>query len=211
MDAQLNELRKKQEQWSMSDTQYPERFSQLTPYRSPTAILESRLPPLEGFAPPLYGSTTPLSHYWYVLLNRRWMILSAAAVLGAIVAVWSFRMTPVYEGTARLEIEPEASLMLSQSSSNVFQKVDADDIFLQTQIQVLRSDTLAWQTIEQLNLAGHLEAPAAKGAAALDPGRRKAQLISAFVSHLKVEQVPKTRLLSVSFLDSDPQLAAQVA
>jgi polysaccharide biosynthesis transport protein len=195
----------------MTDNRSPERPGQLITYNSPTAIVESRLPPaFEERASNLQGET-PLATYWYVLLKRRWTIITAVAVLTAIAAILSFFTTPIYQATARLEIDSEAPLLQSQSSSDVYQKVDADDIFLQTQIQVLKSENLAWQTIEQLNLANHLAGLPADAAAPQISGKRKVQLIGAFIGRLKVDEVPKTRMLSVSFQDRDPQFAARVA
>ena len=189
---------------------------QLEPPRQLT--LHKRLPRLvSANTSPAFGETStnvrgqlPLAEYWYVLRKRRWTILAVVVLLTAITAVLSSLMTPMYEATARLEIEPETPLLQSQSSSDVYQKVDADDVFLQTQIQLLKSDTLAWQTIEQLNLAQHLGGISAQGVPQ-DSDGSKVQLIGAFNSRLKVEQVAKTRMLSVSFQDPDPKVAAQVA
>jgi capsular exopolysaccharide synthesis family protein len=191
----------------MSDNQYSEQSDQLS-YKRPTTIVESRVPALEERAPNMLGYT-PVATYWYMLLKRRWTIITVAAVLTAIAAVLSFLTTPVYQATARLEIEPETPVL--QSSSDMYQKVDADDISLQTQIQVLKSENLAWQTIEQLHLASHLGGAPADGAATQESDKSKVQLIGSFNRRLTVEQIPKTRMLSVSFQDSDPQLAAQVA
>ena len=191
----------------MSDNQCPETSSQLIAYK-PLRIVEARVPPALDRASNMDGDA-PLATFWYVLIKRRWTIIAAATVLTAIAAVLSFRMTPIYEATARLEIEPETPLL--QASSDGYEKVDADEVFLQTQIQVLKSESLAWQTIEQLKLASHLDGLSADKAATGEYDKRKVQLIAAFKSGLKVEQVPKTRMLSVSFQDADPQLAAQVA
>ena len=197
----------------MSDSQLPEKSNQLIPYKtydSRPAIVESRPPTLEELAPDMHGDTPPLASYWYVLLKRRWTVIATAAVLTAIAAGLSFRMTPIYSATARLEIDPETPLLESNSSSGLYEKVEVDDTFLQTQIQVLRSERLAWQTIEQLHLASHLGGAPADEGATQQSEKRKVQLIGAFITRLKVEQVPRTRMLSVSFEDSDPQLAARV-
>jgi len=119
-------------------------------------------------------------------------------------------MTPVYQATARLEIEAETPQLQSTSSSDVYQKTDVDDVSLQTQIQVLKSESLAWATIQQLNLEGALS-DLHSNSANLDADTRKVRLIGAFESHLKVDQVPKTRMLAVTFESRDPHLAAQVA
>ena len=86
---------------------------------------------------------------WNVLSKRRMTICITAFLLTAAVAIISFRMTPVYRATGRLEIEPETPLLQANSD---YQRADADEVFLQTQIQVLRSENLAWQTIQQLHL-----------------------------------------------------------
>ena len=57
----------------------------------------------------------------------------------------------------------------------------------------------------------HLDGGPADAAGVQESDKRKVQLIGAFRSRLKVEQVPRTRMLSVSFQDPDPQVAAQVA
>ena len=97
----------------------------------------------------------PLSAYWYILFRRRWTIAAVALILTAIVAVVSFWMTPIYKATARVEVEPETPQL--EASSDPYHKSDADDVFLQTQIQVLQSETLAWQTIQDLDLAQKLD------------------------------------------------------
>ena len=197
----------------MNENQPLEPSSKLITYRSPAAIVGARLPAAFEDRVPGMQETTPLAAYWYILLRRRWTIIAAVTLLTAMAAILSFLMTPTYEATARLEIEPETPLL--QSSSDVYEKVDVDDTFLQTQIQVLRSETLAWQTIEQLNLASHLGGLAAlQGGVQADnkaDNKMKLRLIGAFNSRLKVDQVPKTRLISVTFQDADPQLAADVA
>src|SRR5579862_1395213 len=182
---------------------------QLITYSPPTQIVQSRMVPALDERGPSPQENTPLTAYLYVLLKRRWTILSVAGVLTAIAVFVSFRATPIYEATARLEIDDETPQL--QSSSDVYQKTDADDVYLQTQIQVLESENLAWQTIQQFNLAQHLNPVPADKAATQPSDRQNVELIGAFRSRLKVEQVPRTRMLAVSFQDPDPKIAAQVA
>jgi len=199
----------------MSDNRYIPPSRQLITYAPPTEIVESRMVPALDERSPNPEGGTPLAAYWYVLLKRRWTILAAAALLTTIASVISFRTTPIYEATARVEIDDETPQL--QSSSEAYQKADVDDVFLQTQIQVLRSESLAWQTIEQLKLAPHFDGLPVDKVAIQESDkhegsdRRKVQLIGAFRSRLKVDQIPKTRMLTVSFQDPDPQVAAQVA
>jgi succinoglycan biosynthesis transport protein ExoP len=151
----------------------------------------------------------PLSAYWYILFRRRWTIAAVALILTAIVAAVSFWMTPIYKATARVEVEPETPQL--EASTDPYHKSDADDVFLQTQIQVLQSETLAWQTVQDLDLVQKLNVVLPDKPTKEDIEKHKVELIQAFDDNLKVETIPKTRMLSVSFESHDPQLAAQVA
>jgi capsular exopolysaccharide synthesis family protein len=194
----------------MSDNYLPT-SRQLIPRASPAEIIESPMTRiLDERVTDGHGDST-LAGYWYVVWKFRWTIALAMVTLTAIAAAISLLTTPVYEATARLEIEPETPLLQSQSSSDIYQKTDADDTFLQTQIQVIESETLAWQTIEELKSASHLDRSPISAGTLQEFDKHKVQLIGAFRSRLRVEQVPKTRMLLVTFQDADPQVAAQVA
>jgi polysaccharide biosynthesis transport protein len=191
----------------MSDGQHPEASRESVLYNRLQAAREPlMLPTLEEGA---WGSerNVPLAAYWYVLLKHRWTIFSVTFVLTTVAAIVSFLMTPIYKATAHLEIEPETP----GASADLYQRADADDPFLQTQIQVLKSENLAWQTIEQLGLAGKLGVIPLEALTKEEIDKHKVQLIGAFENDLKIELLPKTRMLSVGFEGPEPELAAQVA
>ena len=148
-----------------------------------------------------------LATYWHTLMKRRWTIATVIIVVTVLAAIISFRMEPVYKATARVQVESETPLI--QSLQDLFQKSTADDEFVQTQIQVLKSENLAWRTIEDLDLTNSLIKP--KKLAKIPLDQRKVKLIDAFKKRLSVELTPKTRMLAVSYEDPNPQLAARVA
>ena len=148
-----------------------------------------------------------LATYWHTLMKRRWTIATVAMIVTVLAAIVSFRMEPVYKATARVQVDSETPLI--QSLQDLFQKTTADDEFVQTQIQVLKSESLAWRTIDELGLKDSLIKP--KKLAKIPPDQRKVKLIGAFEDNLNVELTPKTRMLAVSYEDHDPQLAAKVA
>src|SRR5438046_9239452 len=92
-----------------------------------------------------------LQTYWNIVNKRRWTIATVAFIATLLVAIASFKMTPIYEATARLDIEADTPQI--QSLSDLYRQVPTDDAFIGTQIQVLESDNLAQRTIEQLGLA----------------------------------------------------------
>ncbi|HUI43962.1 MAG TPA: polysaccharide biosynthesis tyrosine autokinase [Terriglobia bacterium] len=151
-----------------------------------------------------------LRAYWHVLAKRRWTILTATCILVALVAVVSFKMRPVYQATARVEVEAEAPQI--QSLSDLYRSTPSDGAFLQTQVNVLESDTLAWETIQQLGLAGKAEFSSAAGTDLSDlaPSRR-GRLIRAFRERLHVELMRNSRMLEIRFESTDAPLAAAVA
>ncbi len=148
-----------------------------------------------------------LATYWHTLMKRRWTIATVAIIITVLAAIVSFRMEPVYKATARVQVESETPLI--QSLQDLFQKSTADDEFVQTQIQVLKSENLAWKTIEELDLTTSLIKP--NKLAKIAPDKRKVKLIDAFKKQLSVELTPKTRMLDISYEDPNPQLAAKVS
>lgn len=101
---------------------------------------------------PSEGDTfASLRAYWDILSRRRWEVSTVVLVVLTIVTIYSFKMKPVYQATARLEIDAETPQI--QSLKDLSEKMPIDDTFLQTQVRVLQSDNLAWETIQQLGLA----------------------------------------------------------
>jgi len=151
--------------------------------------------------------------YWQILLKHCWTVVAVALVAAIVVAIVSFRMQPVYEATARVEVE--AATPEIQSLNDLFRSLPSDDAFLQTQVNVLRSENLAWRTIQQLGLGDKPGfAPPGGGGKRPPAGPQTAaqnRLIRAFRNHLRVQLMRDSRMVEVGFESIDPQLAAQIA
>src|SRR6059058_218643 len=98
-----------------------------------------------------FESFSYLQAYWNIVNKRRWTIATFAFIATLLVAVASFKMTPIYEATARLDIEADTAQI--QSLNDLYRQLPTDEAFIGTQIQVLESNNLAQRTIEQLGLA----------------------------------------------------------
>ena len=153
-----------------------------------------------------------LHSYRYVIVKHRWLIISVAVGLTMLMTIYSAMMKPEYRSTARILVETESPDL--PTSSEVIHTAPADDFtFLSTQLNVLQSDNLAWQTIEQLQLSGTAEFDKYTGnndgshSAAVN----KTQLIELFKDRLTVERKRDTRMIEVSFDSINPQVAARVA
>jgi polysaccharide biosynthesis transport protein len=151
--------------------------------------------------------------YWRMLTEHSWTIFTAAFIVTTLVALITFRLQPVYLATARLEIE--AATPEIRQLSDLFANMPADDMFFQTQVSVLESDNLAWQTIEQLRLGENpaFFAPSQKRGEAQraePPDTIQSTLLAVFKGSLQVEALRNSRIMTVSFESTDPGLAARV-
>jgi capsular exopolysaccharide synthesis family protein len=154
-----------------------------------------------------------LANYADVLFKHRVLILAVAVLVTGLAALYAFKVHPVYRATARLEIEPETRYIQS-GVDGVQNAPGEEEMFLSTQVDVLQSDSVARQTIEQLQLAAEPEFKAVVDE--LPPDKRSAAaveiaLTGEFKQHLIVERQKDTRMLMVHYESHDPQLAAKVA
>ena len=169
---------------------------------------------------------------WGILSRRRNIVLSVLLVTIGIAAALFAVSTRLYKGFAEIQVQKESADALSMDTvmgpESQGDAVDAN-ITLQTQAQILQSETLALQVIKELNLEKTrgfqphfnpigwvLGLFAPKGIpdpvnVPLEeaPGRR-ARVFKIFESHLKVKPVPNTRLIDIEYLNEDPQTAAAV-
>src|SRR6185312_13660734 len=167
------------------------------------------------------------SELFRVLQKRKLIIFGCIALMMGLALAASLYMTPKYEATAEMEINKENSDMLGLDDMTGMMGGGASDsldynVTLQTQAEVLQSDTLAFQVVEQLGLEKRKEFTLKPGLTNADevnaemklpleqaPLRR--QLISkVWEKHLKVKTVPGTRMIEVTFLSPDRQVAANV-
>src|SRR5947208_6253961 len=60
-----------------------------------------------------FESFSYLQAYWNIVNKRRWTIATVAFIATLLVAIASFKMTPIYEATARLDIEADTAQIQS--------------------------------------------------------------------------------------------------
>ena len=121
----------------------------------------------------------------WALYRRKWLIATVVAVALAGAAVYNRTTTPVYEARARLLLEPNIPDVVPFRASNADQ--GRLDYYL-TQLEVLKSQSIARKTLETLNL---LDA---------DPRRQPAQvsqLLRALVVVPVRTDVGESRVISI--------------
>src|SRR5277367_6206498 len=111
------------------------------------------IPPASTFFPWEQTRREPhLLDYVIILRKHLWLILAFLLTVVTVVTITSFKMKPVYQAAARVEVDKESQNTLQfQDASSYDESVDTDT-YLETQTKILESETLAFQTIKSLNL-----------------------------------------------------------
>ena len=155
-----------------------------------------------------------LLDYVIVLRKHQWLILTFLLTVVTVVTIASFKMKPIYEAAARVEVDKESqAATLPFQDANAYDEYIDMDNYLETQTKILESETLAFQTIRSLDLAKYPEFGGTSGPPAFGQGDAAPQrpaILGAFLGDLTVKRVPNSRLIEVSFAAEDPRLAAQI-
>jgi polysaccharide biosynthesis transport protein len=166
-----------------------------------------------------------LLDYWNVIVAHRWTVIAVFVAVVAATTVWTLRQVPIYQATARLQIDKENQNVLS--FKDVYQIETASDDTLKTQFEILKSRSLARRVIADLHLDRETEfkgrspgivqgyvrwirslLPLPRNSSGNDDPLR--ELVDEYISRLEVEPVRQARVVNVSFTATDPELAARV-
>jgi polysaccharide biosynthesis transport protein len=161
-----------------------------------------------------------------IVRRRMWIILGCVAGGLMLALAASFMMTPKYESVSVIEINKENSDALGLESPTAALSDGGDPlehtITMETHAKALQSDTLALQVIDQLRLDARPEFKWAPSFASSKEERsevslplekaphHRESLLRAFHKNLKVKAVSNTRMIEVSYLSPDRQVAADV-
>ena len=150
-------------------------------------------------------------------------ILVAAIALGVLVTLL---MRPLYVATSQVLIEQQADSIIEDADTQAVMPAQETQRFLQTQVDVIQSRSLAQRVVEAENLASSEAFFAAQGeemptAESLDGSGyggergldrlRRDSAINLLMEGLQVELPVESRLVSIRFESGDPQLAADLA
>ena len=107
------------------------------------------LGPVRSYGPAA-NEPTQLRDYLFVVLKRKWLILSLCLVVTSLVAVQMFRQPSIYQAESTIRIEQRTKNVLKTTEFVVNAQPDAN--FWGTQIKLLQSPTLARQVALTLDL-----------------------------------------------------------
>jgi len=170
-----------------------------------------------------------------ILQRRRALVGSIILAFVTLAGIYCAVCTRRYQATAVIQLQKQSAdamgldSLMSSAAGGASDALNAN-IDLQTQANILQSETLALRTIKELHMestydftphfspigwvmglvtggGGPVDVPGAKLEGS--PGRRE-RALKTFSGNLAVKPVSGTRLIEISYRNPDPKLAAQV-
>lgn len=149
---------------------------------------------------------------WYILrVLRKWWWLIALCII-AITSATAYivnNMTPIYRSASLLEVKQQETKILDGSS---IEDIDANKDFFTTQVELLRSEKLIEDVVENLNLLSdpYFSNQDDPNWASQPREEKFRSVVDAFKANLGVSPVGRSRLIQVSFEHDDPSKAADI-
>ena len=152
-------------------------------------------------------------------LRCRWLLILILAVVGAVLGLLASRLAvPMFSATATIEVnrQSDSPIGVSNLTATPQQFGSSEEMIstLLTQQAELQSARVGLAVIDQLHLAPvflHPRKTNAQPPSGLLSHADQERVLAVFESRLKVSQVKDTKLIEVTFTDSDPQRAAEIA
>ncbi len=95
-----------------------------------------------------------LRQLWRIISKYRWLIISVFAACAVTALIASMLMRPVYRAATLIEVKPNQRVVKFE---NLQQSDLKDREFLNTQVNILRSESVAKAVIDKAELAGDPE------------------------------------------------------
>ena len=170
------------------------------------------------------------------IYHRRRMIIYGVLITCCILAgIYCTVCTRRYKATGVIQVQKEGAdamgledLMSGSGSGGDSNPLQANTE-LQTQAQILQSETLAVHTVQSLNMENNYDfrphrngltwflgmfssnpVPDPKGTSLEDSPRRRQNAVRVFSKNLEVTPITGTRLIEIDYTNPDPKLAADV-
>ncbi len=167
-----------------------------------------------------------LRDYLHVLSGRRWILATIFTGVLAAAIISNFMEKPVYTATVTIKIDKGTPNILDFKGA--YESSQNDDDYYQTQYKILKSRNVAARVIRKLDLGRSREfAPKSvqsafkDGAMLIFPfllrnggsqtGGHARDIVKPFLKRVRVNPVPNSQLVNVSFTAHDPALARNAA
>src|SRR5258707_3699806 len=141
-----------------------------------------------------------------VFKRSLWRILLVIALAVFAAAVYVMMTPRGYTSTAQIMIESQKQQLLWQTPGLL--DLTVDNAQVESQVEILRSERIASQVIDRLNLIEDAEFQASQAPSKFEQHRLA---VAAFVNALGVRRVGQSYIIEISFSSRDPEKAARIA
>jgi len=174
-----------------------------------------------------------LADYWKIIWKRKWIIILSLVVVTASALVFSYLQTPIYEASTTLYIKKKGA---TSGGIDIFGGAGgfSTQTELNTQIEILKSRTLAEEVVKKLNLdklqknkksssgivAGLLKkvfpeslnkATTSSTSEKEDENRKFYATAEGLRGKISAEPIKDTRLIKLTVPSDEPELAEKIA
>lgn len=176
---------------------------------SPSSVFDSGLSQFAGGGAAGAAPTTQsfdISEYIRTIIKWKNFVFAAITLSVLAALLYSYTRTPLYSATSQLILQDPAQI-LPRSKANGAPAAINNNLFLQTQLGLIKSDTQAKRVVTRARLAQNPEY-ANQGSNAKD---RVDQAAARVRSQLKVEEVRESRLINITITSPSASTAANLA
>lgn len=160
-----------------------------------------------------------------LLWRRKWVILSFVLVALVLAVFITFTLPTKYTAQALIRIENENINQSSINLENFLSENRLDTALVLSEVEVLRSRRVAIAVIDRLNMMGGTDSASSgngfkplsldqmemDGESEMEMSREKSRAVATFLSNLTVKSIPGSYVIQISYTDTNPRRAAQIA
>ena len=164
-----------------------------------------------------------LTDLWLVVRKRRWLLIGSALGLALLFAAFGVYKGKMYTATGEIQIQPGSAADLKQSISFVGGSSTLD-VVMESHIRILQSDKLLITVAKALNLQNNPDfmgprktssfhlfgGPAHPLGQNIDDPYLQNAVLKNLRGHLTVARVPRTQMITISYVSKSPQLSADI-
>ena len=161
-----------------------------------------------------------LADYWRILMKRKWVLVASLLITMTLVIFISLRITPMYTAVAKISIGRNSSILNFKNLEENMALENNDQIAIDTQVNILKSESLAIQAVRRLNLDKRKDFAGSSALAentessdhsSTEQIERETNLIQTLQAKLKVTPVEGTTVIELHYSDRNPRLAAEIS
>jgi polysaccharide biosynthesis transport protein len=155
--------------------------------------------------------STALEQFFAALYRQRYLIIACVSLCMLIGALISIATPRQFTASASIQLDQQTPQIFGDNDLDPTPSVQDSDRFLQTQLDRLRSRSIAKRVYDELAIG---KSPAALKAIGVEPGddsTNESMAVWALQDHMDARLGLNTRLAKLSFTSSDPDVSARVA